>query len=95
MKTCLYCAHKNREGLLFCEECGQSLQGNPVNATLPTRQLEEEAAALSAKATWGTARFGQESAVVIHIRDATEPIILSPAKRTLLGRLIPQCSSRM
>ena len=87
MKTCLYCAHKNREGLMFCEECGQSLQGNPVNATLPTRQLEGMDGELSAKATWGTARFGQTSSVVIHIRDATDPIILSPAKRTLLGRL--------
>jgi len=86
MKICLYCAHKNREGLMFCEECGQNLYGNPVNATLPTKHLEDIAPELSAKATWGTARFGQQSAVVIHIRDATEPIVLAPAKRTLLGR---------
>lgn len=93
MKVCLYCAHKNREGLMFCEECGQNLSG-PVHATLPTKQLQEIANELSAKATWGTARFSQESAVVIHIRDATDPIILAPAKRTMLGRLDSSSTQR-
>jgi hypothetical protein len=87
MKICPFCATKNREGLLFCEECGQSLSGNPVNVTLPTRQLQDVPADLAAKATWGTARFSQESAVVIHIRDASEPIVLEPSKRTVIGRL--------
>lgn len=79
---------------MFCEECGQSLHGNPVNATLPTRQFEELANELSAKATWGTARFSQEAAVVIHIRDASEPIVLAPAKRTLVGRYDTSSSQR-
>jgi hypothetical protein len=87
MKICPYCANKNREGMLFCEECGQNLSGNPVNVTLPTKQLQDLPSELSAKATWGTARFGTDSAVVIHIRDATEPIVLEPARRTILGRL--------
>jgi pSer/pThr/pTyr-binding forkhead associated (FHA) protein len=88
MKICPYCGQKNREGLLFCEECGQNLtvEGVGLNATLPTRQLEQSPNDLSAKATWGTARFGSQSAVLIHIRDATEPILLSPARRTILGR---------
>ena len=71
---------------MFCEECGRSLVGEAVNITLPTRQLEEVANELSARATWGTARFSQESTVVIHIRDATDPIILAPSQRILLGR---------
>jgi hypothetical protein len=86
MNVCPYCAHKNRVGFLFCEECGQSLVDN-TPATLPTRQLENAASELAAKATWGTARFGQESRIIIHIRDAAEPVVLQPARRTVLGRL--------
>jgi len=86
MKICVYCGQKNREGLLFCEECGQGLNDDRTNATLPTRQLDQLPNELAAKATWGTARFSTGSAVIIHIRDAVEPLMLQPAKRTLLGR---------
>lgn len=87
MIRCSYCGHENRQGLLFCEDCGQNLQGDGgLSATLPTRQFDQMPNELSAKATWGTARFGQNSTVLIHVRDASEPIILSPARRTVLGR---------
>jgi hypothetical protein len=86
MRICVYCGQKNREGLLFCEECGQNLTDDRTNATLPTRQLDQLPNELAAKATWGTARFGQGSAVIIHVRDAAEPVTLQPARRTVLGR---------
>lgn len=86
MVTCPYCGHAEREGVMFCEECGQSLQGAGGNAVLPTRQLDPSANDLAAKATWGTARFGQDASIIIHIRDTTEPVVLQPAKKTVLGR---------
>ncbi|MBL8163253.1 MAG: FHA domain-containing protein [Anaerolineae bacterium] len=86
MITCPYCGHKALEGVMFCEECGQSLKTATANAVLPTRQLEQASNDLAAKATWGTARFGQDASIIVHIRDATEPVILQPAKRTILGR---------
>lgn len=85
MNICPYCAHKNRIGFLFCEECGQSLVNN-APATLPTKQLETGSNELAAKATWGTARFGQESSIIMHVRDASEPVIIRPSKKTILGR---------
>lgn len=85
MKICPFCAHKNREGLLFCEECGKNLMDKGPDATLPTKQLDLQAD-LAAKATWGTARFSTSASIVIHVRDAAEPITLQPAKRTLVGR---------
>lgn len=85
-KLCPNCGHQNRVGLLFCEDCGSSLTSSVINATLPTRQIDSSANKLTAKATWGSARFSQGSEVVIHIRDATEPVILKPAVRTVLGR---------
>jgi hypothetical protein len=85
MKVCPYCAHANREGLLFCEDCGQSLTiGSPT--ALPTRQLDQSGSTVAAKATWGTARFGHDASIIIHIRDAAEPIVLQPAKQMILGR---------
>ncbi|MBC8172159.1 MAG: FHA domain-containing protein [Anaerolineae bacterium] len=86
MKICPYCGQKNREGLLFCEECGQGLTEDTGSTTLPTRMLDQVPGELSAKATWGTARFSPGSAVLIQIRDTTEPVMLQPARRTVLGR---------
>ncbi|NWG16669.1 MAG: FHA domain-containing protein [Chloroflexi bacterium] len=86
MITCPYCGSKNLEGMLFCEECGQSLKGGPGNTVLPTKQLDQSANDLAAKATWGTARFGQDASIIIHIRDSSQPVIIQPAKRTILGR---------
>jgi len=83
---CPNCGFKNRAGILFCEECGKSLIADATNATLPTRKLEEGGTDLAAKATWGTARFNQTSSIVIHVRDNTDPIMLQPARRTVLGR---------
>ncbi len=84
MKACPYCGTSNREGMMFCEECGQSLTGS--DAVLPTRQLDQGANELAAKATWGTARFGRDAFIILHIRDADEPLTIQPMKRTVLGR---------
>lgn len=86
MNVCPNCAHDNRVGMLFCEECGQSLLKEAADI-LPTRQLDTPGNDLAAKATWGTARFGTEALIVLHIRDASEPLILRPSKRTILGRV--------
>lgn len=85
MKTCPNCSHVNRVGLLFCEECGQNL-ASAVHATLPTRKIQNENNDAAAKATWGSARFGEGSSVILHIRDAAEPLVLAPAPRMTMGR---------
>jgi hypothetical protein len=72
--------------VLFCEDCGQGIQNSTAGSVLPTKQLDNASAGLAAKATWGTARFGQDASIILHIRDVKEPVILQPAKRTILGR---------
>ncbi len=87
MIICPHCGTPNREGLLFCEECGKNLnKSSKADPTLPTRQFEQMPSELAAKATWGTAKFGHGSTVLIHVRDAVEPIVLQPARRIVLGR---------
>lgn len=88
MITCPYCGHQDREGVIFCEECGQSLQkvAERTITVSPTRRIEQSTSDLGARVTWGTARFGHDAFIIIHIRDATEPIILRPSDKLVLGR---------
>jgi hypothetical protein len=89
MLICTYCGHNNLEGVLFCEDCGQNLRGNGnIMETLPTRSLEQLGMTndLRSRATWGTARFSPESAVLLHVADAADPIILQVMERMVLGR---------
>ncbi len=85
MQICPNCEYGNREGILFCEECGQPLSGVPATATkqLSTRNLPS---ALKAD-TWGTARFGDKSTILIHIRDVAEPLEVQPTEKFVFGRM--------
>lgn len=84
MKTCPYCAHDNREGVFFCEECGHPFVGNQASTT--SQLVQQEQANLRGRVTWGTARFDRESSIVIHLRDQPESISLIPKEEILLGR---------
>lgn len=86
MKICPYCAYTNREGFLYCEECGKRLGDESPGNTLPTKQLESASDSYAAHATWGTARFETDAAVIIHIRDAAEPLTFEPQVQTVIGR---------
>lgn len=87
MIICPYCGHHNREGLLYCEECAHGLSSARVEATLPTRKLEDSMSEFSARTTWGTASIGETSTVIVHIRDASEPLLIKLSDKVLLGRV--------
>jgi hypothetical protein len=89
MLVCPYCGHQNREGTLFCEECGQTLFGDNASAATATKQLQNVPDELGMKATWGTARFNSDASIIVHIRDGAEPVVLQPRQETVLGRLDP------
>jgi hypothetical protein len=94
MQICPYCGHNNREGTLFCEECGQTLFGNSVSTATATKQLQNVPDELGMKATWGTARFNSEASIIVHIRDAAEPIVLQPRQETIFGRHDPTSETK-
>lgn len=85
MVKCPYCRHDNLEGALVCEECGLNLWSNP-QVEIPTRELADEANELSVKSGWGTATFQQRNQIIIHIRDAAEPLTIAPTGEFLIGR---------
>lgn len=70
---------------MFCEECGLSLWGDSPGE-VSTKQLEEESNEFSVKSGWGTATFQELNQVIIHIRDAAEPLTIRPANEFLIGR---------
>jgi hypothetical protein len=86
MKTCPYCAHENREGVLFCEECGQPFVG-PQQSLATSRLVgQNDDVNMQSRVTWGTARFDKSAEIIIHIRDHPEPIKLATKDEILLGR---------
>lgn len=85
MLACPRCAHQNREGSLFCEVCGENLVES-ISSQTATKQLDSTSNDLIARATWGTARFGEDAAITLRIRDLGESLTLKPAKRSVLGR---------
>jgi hypothetical protein len=85
MKTCPYCAFENREGVLFCEDCGQPFAGD--QGTMATTKLAaHKEDTIRGRMTWGTARFEPQSSIVIRVRDFDDPINLLPKDEILLGR---------
>jgi len=88
MVNCPYCGHENLEGALFCDTCGYSLIGDAPEQ-VSTRQLDDESSEFSVKSGWGTATFQDANQIIIHIRDAPEPVILSLENELLVGRKDP------
>lgn len=87
MIKCVNCGHENVEGTMFCDNCGYNLvDAGQGNATIPTRRVEYDPDDSSARATWGAARFMQGSSIILHVRDADEPLELTPAHRVIFGR---------
>lgn len=89
MKTCPYCAYANREGILFCEECGHPFLGKQ-DALSTTQLVPEDQTNVHGRMTWGTARFDVGASVVVRIRDHSEAIRLDTQGEMLFGRSDPK-----
>ncbi len=92
MKTCSHCRHENPEGALYCAECGRSLKEDST-ILLSTRQITDIESGLSPKQNWGTARFDGSSSIVVHVRGASDPLVLEPREVMILGRADPKAGS--
>jgi hypothetical protein len=90
MKICPNCQFQNREGILFCDNCGQPLRDVPSIATKQFSKAKLEMAG-PANSTWGTARFGTQASLIVHVRDVATPVVLKPAERPtgqiVMGRM--------
>ncbi|MDZ4767516.1 MAG: FHA domain-containing protein [Chloroflexota bacterium] len=87
MVVCPHCAFNNKEGLLFCEDCGRRLITSDNSPTLPTKKVDENFDNFARRPTWGTARFETEASIVLDIRDSNKPITLKPLDQMIIGRV--------
>ncbi len=85
MKTCPYCGRENREGVFFCEDCGHPFVGG-TGVFTTTQLVPDDVATFRGRVTWGTARFDQDSTIILRVRDHATPIHLESQEETLLGR---------
>lgn len=88
MRICRTCQYNNREGMLFCEDCGESLL-EVEYAIGSTRPIDEEAFIALTAPSWGTTHFKAGASIVLHIRDVDQPLTLVPGQQMLLGRNDP------
>ena len=88
MKACPFCGYNNREGLLFCEDCGKGLTEGVVDAARSTRQFDSVSdPAIPISRNWGDATgVGEATSLVIHVRDAAQPIVVPMRDEIVVGR---------
>lgn len=84
MIICSFCNSHNREGELFCQECGNPLQDSP---SVATRTLIQTGGVSSTpKPFWGTTRFRPDATVMLRIATGTSQLILEQKERVIVGR---------
>jgi len=88
MRICPYCACANREGVLFCEECGQPFVGMEDVLDV-TQMVPQEPGGYADRLAWGTARFDAATSIVFRVRDFPDPVTLLGQEQILLGRSEP------
>ncbi|MBI5961339.1 MAG: FHA domain-containing protein [Chloroflexi bacterium] len=81
MQLCPHCGTENREGVLFCQQCGIAL--GPVS--LSTRQLEE-----NGSPRMGSDNLGDENVLLLQINDDESPIVVQIRDEVILGRITEQ-----
>lgn len=87
MKACPYCGHSNREGLLFCEECGQGLTSiMPGMTNMVKPSMDATPSIPGVKGVWGAASLATAASIIVQIRDAPDPLQMPLADQMILGR---------
>lgn len=98
MIICYNCEYKNREGTLFCEDCGINLVKKVKVVPLSTRMMQSSALPPARSGSkWlgqsqpaprvGVTHFMKDSqSVMVQIQGASTPIAITPNKRMVFGR---------
>lgn len=88
MQICPKCQAQNKEDAIFCEKCGEVLPAVVKVTKSDTKILTDELQdPVIPKKRWGTARFDEETVIMLHIRGHQEPVrVPLSEEEVVLGR---------
>lgn len=88
MQVCANCGHLNRSGVIYCENCGASLENMAAaGATRSFGEIDSSASELVAGA--GSEHFPAGSQLRFEIEGAPEPLVIRPGQQVIFGRRDP------
>ena len=82
---CPFCGADNRQGILFCEECGRSLYDKTSELTIPGRQNASKIIEQLAPRE-GRSHLEVGQGLMLYIRNAKEPVPLTTEHAMTIGR---------
>jgi pSer/pThr/pTyr-binding forkhead associated (FHA) protein len=85
MQICSRCNHKNRDGIVLCERCGQTLENWFSLSTRKVANASETGADFAFRPA--TKRFSQPGKIKLQLQDADKPIIIDSQSQVIIGRV--------
>ena len=88
MIICSECSSSNREGELFCIECGNPLIGSPSISTrrLDSARIRGAGQSSPTKPFRKVHRFGKGVSVVMHLGQVSKPLVVAEKPEIMIGR---------
>lgn len=84
MQLCNNCGTENRDGVVFCENCGVAL----IAVSIGTKQLDEEDQMVA-----GSEQLDEENIILLHILGEEDPMTIQVPDKVILGRTGGQTES--
>ncbi len=85
---CPHCGKPNHISETYCYACGHIL----VSSKTGTKVLDDKD--MDPQTRWGTAHFGQSSAMLLMVRGAPKPLEVTPTAEMIIGRSADQSAMR-
>src|SRR4051794_12976029 len=91
MQICPNCSHRNRPGVVFCDNCGASLIGDsPLSTRSIAGKMPDLAAEPIPASVLGPAADVFTKGTILRLEiDGAEPLLLKPKEETVFGRRDP------
>jgi hypothetical protein len=86
MPICPNCEHEYREGLVYCENCGERTPSSKGETSLPTRPVDIALEEFFARAKHSVMPIGDECLFVFDEANATESVFVPYARPATIGR---------
>ena len=91
---CLFCGHKNRAGILFCEDCGRGLFSKTNELTIKTNDRFRKRMDEVLDKTHPLDTDTKINSIMLYFRDADNPLVItSPSESTFGRRIDPEIAS--